>query len=348
MSISPSPSRGNASLRFRIGRVPVSIHVSSPIVLALLGPGLRDIGLLLVWIAVALVSIVLHELGHALVVRRAGGVPRIDLQWLGGLTSYSPTERLTSRRWSVAVSLAGPATGIAVGLLLEWVGGIVQPTDRYVAAALGYGWFVSYVWALFNLLPVLPLDGGQALRDLLPGTPAQRTKRVATIGTVVGGVVVVLAVWQNQVYVALLIGLMAWQNLQLAQSTVAAPRGRPLAADHPEELADHVAMEELRTRARVGEATTEELVEVVRTAAQDGEHLTVVEFVNMALGHDVDDPRLPWQAARSWVALDQRDRANRMVQAAVDLGADPAALAADPELRPLHDHPRWPLSDHTA
>ena len=68
MSISPGPSSRGASLRFRVGRVPVSIHVSSPIVLALLGPW-QQLDLLVVWIAVATLSIVIHELGHFLVAK---------------------------------------------------------------------------------------------------------------------------------------------------------------------------------------------------------------------------------------------------------------------------------------
>lgn len=345
MSLSNVPERGGATLRFRVGRVPVSIHVSSPIVLALLGPGLTDVPLLVIWVAVGLVSIIIHELGHAWVVRRAGGTPRVDLQWLGGLTRYQPTERLHTRRWSIAVSLAGPATGIVIGLLLRWVAGNVTVTGPYVARALEYGYFVSLVWAVFNLAPIMPLDGGQALRELLPGNRAQRTRRAAMVGVGVGGVIVALALWANQVYVALLVGLMTWQNVRLLRSTVVADRGRPLAEDHTPELADHVAMEDLRSRARVGRASAEELTAAVRAAAQDGKHLQVVELVNMALGHGVGDHRLPWQAARSWVALDQRDRANRMVRAALDRGASPHELLADSDLAPLRDHPRFPLAD---
>lgn len=347
MSLPDSPAGDSASLRFRIGPVPVSIHVSSPIILALLGLDLaRDPLLLVLWVGIGIASIIVHELGHAVVVRLAGGTPRVDLQWLGGLTSYQPTERLRTRAWSVAVSLAGPATGIVTGLAVRaWGGELAGGSNPYLSSAIYFTWFVSFVWAVFNLLPIMPLDGGQALRELLPGTPAARTRRAAWVGAVVGAAVVAWAVASSQIYIALLVGLMAWQNLRLARDTVVARRGRPLSQDHDPELAGHVAMEDLRERARQRQASRDELVDAVRTAARDGEHLVVVELVNIALGHGVDDPRLPWQAARSWTLLDQRDRANKMVRAALDLGAPPDELRADPELRPLHDHPRFPLAD---
>lgn len=349
MSLPDVPERGGASLRFRVGPVPVSIHVSSPIVLGLLGFGYaqQDLLLFALWIVIGIVSIVVHELAHAAVVHLGGGQARVDLQWLGGLTRYRRTERLSSRPWSVAVSLAGPGIGIAIGLLLRAVTDDMVISSPYVRAAIFFAWFVSFWWGVFNLLPVMPLDGGQALRDLLPGTPARRTRRAAVVGAVIGGATVVLAASAGQPYVAVLFALLAWRNVQLLRGTVDAPRARPLAEDHPEHLAGHVAAEDLRRRARVGEASEAELVAAVREAARDEDHLLVVELVNMALGHGATDARLPWQAARSWAVLDQRDRANRMVRAAMELGAPEEQLVVDPALRPLHDHPRWPLAHRT-
>lgn len=334
MSLPDAPGRDTASLRFRVGPVPVSIHVSTPIVLALLGPGLGDLAALAVWILVGILSILIHELGHAVVVRLAGGEPHVDLQWLGGLTRYRPTERLRTRWWSVAVSLAGPATGIAIGFALLWLERVVTVTQPLLRLAVDYGYFVSFVWAVFNLLPLLPLDGGQALRALLPGSPAQRTRWAAGVGTAVGVAVVGLAVWVDQVFVALFVGLLTWQNVQLLRP--ARPVDTGGRADDGTPLTGTAAV---REQARAGLLGPDELVVAVREAAREEDHVAVVELVNIALGRGVRDPRLPWQAARSWTRLGQHDRAVRMVGVAVELGADRRQLAADPELQPLRDHP---------
>jgi Zn-dependent protease len=348
VSLPDAPRGGSASLRFRVGPVPVSIHVSTPIVLALLGPGLGDPAALAVWIVVGILSIVIHELGHAAVVRVAGGEPRVDLQWLGGLTRYQPTDRLRTRWWSVAVSLAGPATGIAIGFALLWLEGLVAITQPLLRLAVDFGYFVSFVWAVFNLLPVLPLDGGQAVRALLPGTPAERTRRAAVVGTVVGVAVVALSVWIDQVFLALFVGLLTWQNVRLLRPPSSGPaggrsgaNGRQVGDGQVGDATVATGLDAVRQQAREGLLEPDALVAAVRRAAQDGDHIAVVELVNIALGRGVRDPRLPWQAARSWTRLDQHDRAVRMVAVALQLGAEPRQLAADPELQPLRDHPAF-------
>src|SRR5262245_2913936 len=108
------------------------------------------------------VSVLLHELGHAYVARRYGvGVRGITLELLGGFTEMdreAPTPRAEA-----AIALAGPA----VSLLLGVIGiGAIAITDRgSVAGDFAFQFGVSnLIVAIFNGLPGLPLDGGRALR----------------------------------------------------------------------------------------------------------------------------------------------------------------------------------------
>ncbi|WP_345627381.1 site-2 protease family protein [Rugosimonospora acidiphila] len=109
-----------------------------------------------------LVSVLLHELGHALTARRFGiGVRGITLEMLGG---YTEMDRDSPRPGVEAiVSLVGPAVSFALGLLATLVtlllpdGGVVHELAFQLA-------FSNLVVAVFNVLPGLPLDGGRALR----------------------------------------------------------------------------------------------------------------------------------------------------------------------------------------
>jgi Zn-dependent protease len=110
-------------------------------------------------------SILLHELGHALVCRRFGiGVRRITLEMLGG---YTEMDRDAPRpRVELAVSLAGPGVSLALGGLLAGLAAALpaHTVGRQLAIQVAAS---NVVVAAFNVLPGLPLDGGRALQALV-------------------------------------------------------------------------------------------------------------------------------------------------------------------------------------
>ena len=73
----------SGQMRFTLAGFPVQIHWSFFLVAALLGFS-RDLYVLLVWMGVVFVSVLLHEMGHALVGRRFGMHPEIFLYAMGG------------------------------------------------------------------------------------------------------------------------------------------------------------------------------------------------------------------------------------------------------------------------
>jgi Zn-dependent protease len=108
------------------------------------------------------VAIGLHELGHVLAMRIFGykNVRMLFLPFFGGLATGEPRELDATK--NALVSLAGPAFGIATAALaggLAWLSG-------------GTPWLVEFAWVAlvlnaFNLLPIVPLDGGQFTNDTL-------------------------------------------------------------------------------------------------------------------------------------------------------------------------------------
>ncbi len=179
-----TPVEGGRALgRFRLLGFPVHIDLSFVIFIGILGfvQGL-NLEELVVWLLLAAVSVLVHELGHAVLARRVGARPAITLMAMGGVTTYTPPRELT-RLESLRISLAGPAVGLVIGAVLL----VVRPDEDppgLAGFALRAAIFTTLGWSLFNLLPIVPLDGGQALREVLPGAPLVRARRASVISIV--------------------------------------------------------------------------------------------------------------------------------------------------------------------
>ena len=117
-----------------------------------------DLGL---WLAgfIAVLTLI-HELGHAFAARATGAKAEISLDLLAGYASFVPTRHL--KRWERAgISFAGPAVQITVSRLGLWAMGVhpLHPGINAPDAARAL-WWAGPVIGLFNLLPILPFDGG--------------------------------------------------------------------------------------------------------------------------------------------------------------------------------------------
>jgi len=146
----------------KIFGIPVKIDPSFLFVCAVLAYSrLSQPKLLIEWLIVIFVSILVHELGHALVVRLFGMSPQILLYSMGGLTSWTD-EKGISHAKRVAISLAGPFAGFLFGGIV-FLSGYKFPdlfADQFGKQTFFDLMFVNLGWGIFNLLPILPLDGG--------------------------------------------------------------------------------------------------------------------------------------------------------------------------------------------
>lgn len=198
---------GRPLVRGRLFGFPVHLDLSFIVIMLILGyyPGVRPIDLLL-WLLITPIAVLVHELGHAVFARAAGARPEIALAGFGGVTTFTPPEPL-SRLRSIGISVAGPGVGLVAGLVLIGVRAALIDNlgpGGWQGSALEIGIFTCIAWSLLNLLPVLPLDGGQAMREVLPGSPEVRTRRAAAVSVVVGAAAAVLAyVYFGQPFVAL-------------------------------------------------------------------------------------------------------------------------------------------------
>jgi Zn-dependent protease len=211
-------------LRFQLFGIPCVVAPYFWILSAILGSNIARGGgygllLLAVWVACVFVSILVHELGHAFAAQHYGSRPAIALAGLGGLTSFQG--RGLTRRQHIAVSLAGPAAGLLLYMVVRELARRLLPLglgalpgagtglSLVLYQALAYLLFINLYWTIYNLIPVLPLDGGQVLRDVL-GPRFIGTVRI--IGAICAVAVAFYAARVGQLYMALLFGYLAYAN----------------------------------------------------------------------------------------------------------------------------------------
>ena len=207
----PTGQRPVPALRFRLFGFPVQADASFLLISAMLGFGLPGRHLVL-WVGIAALAVLGHELGHALAARSLGAEARIELAGLGGLTHWQ-TQRALSKGQQAFVTAAGPGAGFLLGLpvlvasqTLGWEGW----TDG--GFALRAGAWATLGWSVLNLVPILPLDGGTLLELALPGDHATRRRTAAMVGTAVGGTAAILAYKAGMHFTGLFAAMLAFQN----------------------------------------------------------------------------------------------------------------------------------------
>lgn len=179
--------------------------------------------------ALFFLSIVLHELSHALVARARGvGVRAITLFALGGVaTMETPSPDARTEFW---VAAAGPMASVAIGLgcyaLAASLGWSPQADVSPSTAVLGWLGYINISLALFNLIPGFPLDGGRILRAILwarHGSADRATMTAARVGQAVAFGFIALGVMRffgGAGFGGLWIAFIGWFLLQAAQESV--------------------------------------------------------------------------------------------------------------------------------
>jgi Zn-dependent protease len=147
-----------------------------------------------------MLSLLAHELAHALVAQRLGvGVARIDLWLLGGVSRLSSSPR--SPRAEFLIAVAGPATSVAIGVLAGAAGTALATWGAPALVVSPVLWLAitNCVLAVFNLVPAAPLDGGRVLAAAVwwrTGDEHRGTKAAAIAGRAFGTALAVFGLMQ--------------------------------------------------------------------------------------------------------------------------------------------------------
>lgn len=208
--------------------IPIRLHITLAVVFFLL---VAQLGLWGLPAGVVLFgSVLLHELGHAVVAQEHGlPIARIDLHLLGGTASMTRPPR--SPREEILIAAAGPAVSFALAVGFFFVSMALGGSLGLGMAGLGdlfaYGSAVNLALGLFNLVPALPMDGGRIFRAALAAKvgPLRGTKIAATVSRVFGGIFIGLAFLSGSFglgLIGLLLFVLVGQEERMAEQQAAA------------------------------------------------------------------------------------------------------------------------------
>jgi len=242
------PAQTQFDVHFRIAGIPVRVHPFFWLMAFMIGASGGAQLKLVIWAAAVFVSILVHELGHAFMMRYFGQDARIVLYMMGGLTipDSSPWRVGSGRRTrgplsQILISAAGPGAGF---LLAGLVVAVVFAVGGMVRFHLAYGflpvpavtlpevanvqWYdvvesllwVNIFWGLMNLVPVYPLDGGQIAREVLVANdPWEGVVKSLWLSVIVGAAVAFVGfVVLHDRFLGILFGLLAFSNFMAIQN----------------------------------------------------------------------------------------------------------------------------------
>ncbi len=249
------PGRTDYDINFTVFGFPIRTHPAFFIMPILLGRGLilpdinTGVGWLLL-IAIFWVSILIHELGHAFAYKYFGLPCRIVLYWMGGLAIADSGAGVWGRQGGrnsldsnqrIVVSLAGPVFGFllaavlwalvyAVGgqVLVNRAGMIPIPVPILEGTIFaGKSAILMVIWGgiilniflnVLNLFPIFPLDGGQALQQLMVQMDSSNGLRNSIYVSIATAILVAVFSFQSgDRFLGFFFGFMAFSNYQMLQ-----------------------------------------------------------------------------------------------------------------------------------
>ncbi len=148
--------------------IPITIYPTFWIFAALIGyiNSQSFIGTL-IWVGIIFVSVLFHEFGHALTALLFGRKPRIELVALGGLTYHDGQNLKFWKQFFIVLN--GPIFGFLLAIFASLLLRIPSLAQGISGSILELTRVVNLFWTVVNLLPVMPLDGGQLLRIVMEG-----------------------------------------------------------------------------------------------------------------------------------------------------------------------------------
>lgn len=256
MLLQDEPSPTPYDIRFQLFGVPVRVSPLFWVIALLMGSNAGDARNVVIFVIVAFYSILIHEFGHALAFRFYRQPCHIVLHGAGGLAipgedvfgfgfSVTHNRRDSTPLSRIIIALAGPMAGfllaavVIVALIVSNrsvelyvfdtvfpIGNPQNPLASPASVVVKFTLYVNIFWGLFNLLPVLPLDGGKVCRELcVMASPWQGDRAAFTISAITGLAAGGYFLVNHQLYAGLMFIVLAITNYMSLQQMGGGRRG---------------------------------------------------------------------------------------------------------------------------
>ena len=273
------------------GKIPIHIHPFFFVIVALIGwMNSYTVFGVAIWAIVIVISLLVHEFGHALTALFFGQQAEISLAGLGGMTSRSG-EKLA--QWQeFFVVLNGPLAGFFLYFLLVQISPLALNAPLSLQNLIVVGKEVNLFWTLFNLLPVLPLDGGHLFRLLLESFFGFRGTKVALLVSFLFAAVLGLGLMViQQIFMGAIFFMFAfesypeWSEMRLIKTEDKNPKVVTLyqealqEAKQGQEAAAILNFKKVRDQAKEGIVFTLATQELARLYSKQGDYRQAYELL---------------------------------------------------------------------
>ena len=241
------PEHTPYDVKFTLFGFPVRIHPFFWVIAVILSQNAGGPQEMILWILAIVVSLLVHELGHACAFKLYGIYSYITLFTFGGVCVPTPSYggyRLRTRD-DVLISFAGVgfqliliflitclyavrnSAGIPISFTPEYLWQLLWPINgassemfwgfgRFPDMFLRILYFINILWITINIIPVFPLDGGQIVRKILMRFLPHRGFFITLVISIVcAGALAIHFVNQGNWWNAILFGMLAYSNIQM-------------------------------------------------------------------------------------------------------------------------------------
>jgi Zn-dependent protease len=294
---------------FNIGDIPVSMSLWYPLLLLYWFRNGEDPTASLIWAIVVTISILVHELGHAIVARYYRLDPSILLHGFGGLCFHQPARQ---NRHDAFIIAAGPSAGLLLGLatlVFSIVAEDSVASSDVLNTVVKMSLYVNIGWSLINLLPIWPLDGGRLFRLLLLrwSKPARADKVTHVTSLILLALALFYCVITKSAFLAVMVLWAIWDNVNALRGEASMEPVRTINRRAPQMLNDvKVAYtnQDFKEAARLGQVLRHEanvadpvakegLLYLGLASARIGNHAEALTYLrNMPSTRDVVEARI--------------------------------------------------------
>ncbi|MGL4855014.1 MAG: site-2 protease family protein [Lentisphaeria bacterium] len=169
-------------------------------------------------------SVIAHEIGHALVLRRLRIPSEIILVFFGGETIWNQPPWKVPHSWQLLLALAGITINIIIAAIatiaMRFIGGEAWPM---LTVFIQYLFFINVLLAVLNLVPIPPLDGGNALFHFFSLFIHNKiiALRLTMACAIAAGIIVIAAALFLKLYIFALFSLFfTYQNIKTFKSSL--------------------------------------------------------------------------------------------------------------------------------